>query len=56
MHISIFGLGKLGAPMLATFAEKGINVVGYDSQQKIVDEINSGFSNIKETDLQKFLN
>ena len=55
MHISIFGLGKLGAPMLATFAEKGINVVGYDSQQKIVDEINSGFSNIKETDLQKLL-
>ena len=55
MHISIFGLGKLGTPMLATFAEKGINVVGYDSQQKIVDEINSGFSSIKETDLQKFL-
>ena len=55
MKVSVFGLGKLGAPMLATFAEKGLEVIGYDVSEKAVSEINSGFSSIVETDLQEFL-
>lgn len=46
MKVSVFGLGKLGAPMLATFAEKGLEVIGYDINEKAVEEINNGFSSI----------
>ena len=55
MKVSVFGLGKLGAPMLATFAEKGLEVIGYDLSEKAVSEINDGFSSIVETDLQELL-
>lgn len=55
MKVSVFGLGKLGAPMLATFAEKGLEVIGYDINEKAVEEINNGFSTIVETNLQEFL-
>ena len=53
--ISIIGLGKLGSPMLAIFAEKGFHVVGVDINSKIVDLINLGIAPFNEPQLQELL-
>jgi len=40
--ISVFGLGKLGACMAATFAQQGFEVVGVDINPETVRRINAG--------------
>lgn len=46
--LSVFGLGKLGATMLACFAHKGWNVIGVDVLRENVNSINNGHSPIYE--------
>lgn len=38
--ISVFGLGKLGFPMVACFASKGYRVIGYDISPETVKSVN----------------
>jgi len=40
--VAVYGLGKMGLPLAAVFADKGGRVIGVDDNQKVVDEINSG--------------
>jgi len=40
--VSIFGLGKLGAPIAAAIASRGFRVVGVDPARAVVDIINCG--------------
>jgi len=40
--LSVFGLGKLGACMAATFAQKGFDVLGVDINAEAVAKINAG--------------
>jgi len=40
--LSVVGLGKLGACMAATFAQRGFHVVGVDINAETVDKINAG--------------
>jgi UDPglucose 6-dehydrogenase len=54
-RISIFGLGKLGAPMVAVFGSKGFDVIGVDINEEAVDAINAGRSPVDEPQLQTFL-
>ncbi|WP_068088206.1 UDP-glucose dehydrogenase family protein [Polycladidibacter stylochi] len=53
--ISVIGLGKLGAPMLAVFAEKGFNTIGVDSNQNTIDAINNHRAPVQEPQLQELL-
>ncbi|HET7625845.1 MAG TPA: nucleotide sugar dehydrogenase [Verrucomicrobiae bacterium] len=46
--ISVFGLGKLGACMAATFAQKGFEVVGVDINPETVRKINAGQPPVEE--------
>ena len=55
MKLSVFGLGKLGVPMLATFAKKQFKVVGYDINQSIVDRLNKGLTHVEEPGLTQLL-
>ncbi len=55
IKISIIGLGKLGSPMLAIFAEKGFEVIGVDINSSIVNLINSGIAPFNEPQLQELL-
>lgn len=55
MRISVVGLGKLGAPMLAVLASKGYDVVGLDTNSELVDKINNYIAPIEEPQLQEFL-
>jgi len=49
--VTIMGLGYIGLPTAALIASKGINVLGVDVQQKVVDIINSGKIHIVEPEL-----
>ena len=54
-RVGIFGLGKLGSPMLAVFAAAKHEVVGCDVSQKAVDAINDRQAPVKEPGLQEML-
>ena len=54
-RISVFGLGKLGAPMAAVFGAKGFDVIGVDIDEQAVDAINAGRAPVDEPQLQTFL-
>ena len=55
MNLSVFGLGKLGAPLLAVFAHKGFNVIGVDINPELVSAINAGIAPFEEPGLQQLL-
>jgi UDPglucose 6-dehydrogenase len=41
-NLSVFGLGKLGACIAATFASRGCSVLGVDVDQEKIDRLNAG--------------
>ncbi len=53
--ISVVGLGKLGASMVAGFAEVGFEVIGYDIVERNVRLLNSGIAPVEETDLTDYI-
>jgi len=48
--VGIIGLGYVGLPLALAFAEKGFNVLGFDTDPAKVDKINRGESYIKHLD------
>ncbi len=46
--VAVVGLGKIGLPLAAQFAAKGMRVVGCDVLRSVVDTINGGHSHIRE--------
>jgi UDPglucose 6-dehydrogenase len=46
--ISVFGLGKLGACIAATYAQRGFDVVGIDTDPEKVKRINAGLAPVEE--------
>ena len=40
--VAVYGLGKMGLPIAAVFAEKGANVIGVDIDKNVVSKIDSG--------------
>ena len=55
MKISVVGLGKLGAPIVAVFAAKGYDVVGIDTNPVFVEKINNHIAPVEERGLQELL-
>ena len=47
-NVSVFGLGKLGACIAATFAARGFNVVGVDIDAEKVNRVNAGLPPVEE--------
>lgn len=54
-RLSVIGLGKLGAPLLAVFAGAGFDVMGVDVNQAAVDAINAGRSPVREPGVDELL-
>ncbi len=48
--VGIVGLGYVGLPLAATFAESGVSVVGFDIDQSKVEELRAGRSYIRHID------
>jgi len=55
MRISVVGLGKLGAPLLAVLASRGFEVCGIDLNQRSVDAINAHTAPVVEPQLPELL-
>lgn len=55
MKISVVGLGKLGAPIVAVLASKGYEVIGIDTNPVFVDKINRHVAPVEEPGLQDLL-
>ena len=55
MKVVVAGLGKLGLPMAAVFAESGHDVVGVDPMQPVVDALNEGRVLIDEPGLPEMI-
>jgi len=53
--ISLFGLGKLGAPFAAALAHKGYHVIGVDVDPNKIRSINEGKAPVYEPGLQELL-
>ncbi len=51
MKVAVFGLGKLGLPLAAVFANAGHEVIGVDKQQATIDALNRAEVLIEEPDL-----
>lgn len=49
--VSVIGLGYVGLPTAATLAAAGVNVIGVDKSQAVIDRINQGLTHIIEPDL-----
>ena len=46
--VAVVGLGKVGLPLAAQFAQSGKTVVGCDTNPQVVATVNSGHSHIRE--------
>ena len=53
--VCVIGLGYIGLPTAAMFASKKVKVIGVDTNQYVVDTINSGCIHIIEPDLDKMV-
>ena len=51
----VIGLGYIGLPTAALFAKNGVKVLGVDTNEKIVEIINSGKIHIEEPDLDQIV-
>src|SRR5690348_16697696 len=52
---SVIGLGKLGAPLAACLAAKGLRVIGVDADPHKVEKINQGRAPVFEPQLEEFI-
>ena len=55
IKVNMFGLGYIGLPTAALIASKGIQVLGIDINQSVVDTINSGNIHIVEPTLDSLV-
>ncbi|MEQ8329581.1 MAG: nucleotide sugar dehydrogenase [Longimicrobiales bacterium] len=48
--LGIIGLGYVGLPLAVEAGKGGLNILGFDISQKVVDGVNAGRSHIQDTD------
>jgi len=53
--VSVIGLGKLGAPLAACLASKGLTVIGVDVDAAKVDAVNQGRAPVYEPGLEQLI-
>jgi nucleotide sugar dehydrogenase len=47
VKVAVVGLGKIGLPLAALFAEKGAEVIGCDTNASVVEAVNAGVSHVE---------
>ncbi|MDY6931664.1 MAG: nucleotide sugar dehydrogenase [Halobacteriota archaeon] len=46
--VAVYGLGKMGLPIAAVFADRGATVIGVDINEDVVEGINKGINHVLE--------
>src|SRR5690349_16538005 len=54
-NLSVIGLGKLGASMLAGMASRGFSVIGVDIRESCIRAVNEGRAPVQETGLDEMI-
>ena len=53
--VAIVGLGRIGLPLALSFADHGLDVIGVEKQQQVIDLIQAGEMPFEETGTQEVL-
>jgi UDP-N-acetyl-D-mannosaminuronic acid dehydrogenase len=53
--VAVIGLGRVGLPLALSFADCGLDVIGVDKKQRVLDSIGSGRMPFSETGTQELL-
>ena len=52
-QVAVIGLGYVGLPLIAALHSKGFDIVGFDIDEKRVEDLNKGISPIKHIESDK---
>ncbi|GAB3433994.1 nucleotide sugar dehydrogenase [Actinophytocola sediminis] len=55
LKVAVIGLGYVGSCIAATLADRGLDVVGIDTDSRLIDELNTGFCRFEEQGLPELL-
>jgi UDPglucose 6-dehydrogenase len=54
-RVSVIGMGKLGAPLAASLASKGLRVIGVDAEREKIEAVNQGRAPVSEPELERLI-
>ena len=54
--LAVIGLGYVGVTSLLCFKSLGVDVIGFDNSQNVIDQLTNGNLNIADVKLQEYLN
>ncbi|MPZ07160.1 MAG: nucleotide sugar dehydrogenase [Nitrososphaeraceae archaeon] len=55
VKVGVVGLGQVGLPTALTIAKVGYNVIGYDTNSSLLDELSKGITAIQEDEIKNLL-
>ncbi|HEY0454029.1 nucleotide sugar dehydrogenase [Actinophytocola sp.] len=55
LRVAVIGLGYVGSCIAATLADRGLDVVGVDTNTKLIEELNDGFCRFAEKGLPELV-
>ncbi|MEA2363042.1 MAG: UDP-N-acetyl-D-mannosaminuronic acid dehydrogenase [Thermoleophilaceae bacterium] len=55
MNVAVVGLGRVGLPLALSFADRGLEVIGVEREQAVLDQVAAGRMPFRETGTQELL-
>ena len=55
MNVAVVGLGRVGLPLALSFADRGIDVIGVEREQTVLEQVAAGRMPYRETGTQELL-
>ncbi|HET8821851.1 MAG TPA: NAD(P)-binding domain-containing protein, partial [Thermoleophilaceae bacterium] len=54
--VAVIGLGRVGLPLALSFAERGLETIGVERQQAVLDQLEASQMPFSETGTKELLN
>ena len=55
MNVAVVGLGRVGLPLALSFADRGLEVIGVEREQAVLEQVAAGRMPYRETGTQELL-
>ena len=55
MNVAVVGLGRVGLPLALSFADRGLDVIGVEREQSVLEQVAAGRMPYRETGTQELL-